>query len=126
VYQQVVGLEQENATPLIKKELRSFKMVKAAGIEPVGVDGPPDAEPIQKPAKFQQNNALDQSGEMPSEQKCAETKQNQSTFLHPKCVPSVHGNLMPKDLAKVVEVWDTLPPPIKAAIVAIVEAAGKE
>lgn len=32
---------------------------------------------------------------------------------------------MPEDLATVVAVWDTLPPPIKAAIAAMVEAAGK-
>ena len=35
MHQQVVGLY-KSATPLTKKELRSFKMVEAAGIEPQG------------------------------------------------------------------------------------------
>jgi hypothetical protein len=36
VYQQAVGSELKNATPLITRELRSLQMVKAAGIEPQG------------------------------------------------------------------------------------------
>jgi len=34
VYRQAVGSEQESATPLNNRELHSFKMVEAAGIEP--------------------------------------------------------------------------------------------
>ena len=36
VYQQAVGSELKNATPFITRELRSSKMVEAAGIEPQG------------------------------------------------------------------------------------------
>lgn len=126
VPQVAVGAEQENTTPVFSKELRFKKMVELRGIEPVGVDGPPDAEPQQEPAKPQQNNALEPEGEKSSGQKCAETTQNNSTFLRPKCVPSVYQKSMPADLGKVIEAWDVLPQPIKVAIVAMVEAAGKE
>ena len=34
LYRQAVGAEQESATPLNNRELHSFKMVEAAGIEP--------------------------------------------------------------------------------------------
>ena len=37
VYRQAVGAEQESATPLNNRELHSFKMVEAAGIEPVSL-----------------------------------------------------------------------------------------
>jgi hypothetical protein len=36
LYRQAVGAEQESATPLNNRELHSFKMVEAAGIEPQG------------------------------------------------------------------------------------------
>ena len=34
VYRKVAGLQQESATPITNKELRSLKLVEAAGIEP--------------------------------------------------------------------------------------------
>ena len=37
LYRQVIGLEQESATPIGNKELRNLKMVEEAGIEPVSL-----------------------------------------------------------------------------------------
>jgi hypothetical protein len=58
LYRKAVGAELESATPFKNRELRSSKMVQAAGIEPEGTRSKHNAEPAQNRAKPEQNQAL--------------------------------------------------------------------
>ena len=121
-----VGSELKSATPFTKIELRSSKMVEAAGIEPEGTQSKHNAEPAQNRAKPEQNQAL-RTPISPAEH------QPESTSLHfrdtNETLPNtqkLYGTTkpaqqpMPNDLARVVAAWPSLSDDQKAQILAIV------
>ena len=126
MYRQAVGAENESATPLNKRELHSFKMVEAAGIEPEGTQSKHNAEPAQNRAKPEQNQTLT-APVSPAE------NEPESTSLHfrdtNETLPNaqkLYGTTkpaqqpMPNDLARVVAAWPSLSDDQKAQILAIV------
>jgi hypothetical protein len=117
-----VGEEQENTIPFNNRELRSSKMVEAAGIEPVEItcaDTTPTPHPTTKPL---QNNTLATSPTESDSQKATSSTQGDNNFQQLKCVPDVYQNI-PADLAKVVAEWEHLPEAIRAGILAMICAA---
>ena len=115
-----VGEEQENATPFNTRELRSSKMVEAAGIEPVEVTSADNTLAPHPTTKPLQNNTLATSLSATDSQKTTPSTQDNNILQQPKCVPGVYQDI-PADLAKVVSAWAELSEDAKQRIVEIIK-----
>ncbi len=115
-----VGAEQESATPFDNRELRSSKMVEAAGIEPVEVKSAETTPTPHHATKPLQNNTLATPPTSTDSQNTTPSTQDDNILQQPKCVPGVYQNI-PADLAKVVSAWAELSEDAKQRIVEIIE-----
>ena len=95
--------------------------VEAAGIEP---EDPVDTRlhnTTTFPTKPQQNKTLGATALSADEHQQSISEHKNDSFLHAKCVICVSD--FPEDLATVVAAWESLPPAVKAGIMAMVTVA---
>ena len=116
-----VGSEQKSATPFTKIELRSSKMVEAAGIEPVEAKNANCTSTQQGHIKAQHNNTLDSQQIPANSQESPLTIQDNHTSQQSKCVPDVYQQTLPEDLRHIVNVWPYLPEDLKRQISQLAE-----
>lgn len=131
-YRLAVGAEPENATPLQTRELRSFNLAPAVGLEPesqpyCGSDTS-RTKSLHNRSISLQDSQLPDSGEGSSEHIRAFPQHEKDTRMHKKCVICVsfsEGEL-PEDLAEIARRWEQMPEAIKKGILAMVSQVARD
>ena len=114
-----VGAEYKSASPKEIKDLRSLKMVEAAGIEPVEIKSTTGTTAPHFAANPSQNNALQHLPFSTKQPDSTAPRQNHNDSQQQICVPGVYENSLPEDLVHVMACWSRLPNNLKRQILAL-------
>jgi hypothetical protein len=131
VHREAIGADENAATPPNNKELRHFQMSGGGGNRtlhlPIFQKNSSETESVPIHANSRHIGALPALVSVGAMQSSTFPSQLKNESVHSNCATCVQGNRLgfPDDLIKVVDAWGSLPEPVRAGILAMVNAVQK-